>query len=809
MWGNQNMKNISKTTRQAGLLFSICFILLCLQTKAGATESTFSIFPFQKTSSMISGKVQPNEKAILQFKHQLFTVKSNAKGEFSFPLKHAVGNEKIVLFQKDKEGYEQKTVEQIAIDADSDEANPNRVPPPAYLGIQDNQFVFESKSDYKIYVIYEGQTYSGTSSLRVPKNKSSELKFFGQDDSHGALKKSKMIVKQATEPETLTIDSFDVEGAQLKGMAWPYGRLKILDQQGTVKQFIEAESDGKIDVHIALSPSEVEDGASFTIQDAQLSVPLFNQKIQIPPFTPTKEKPMYFTHNIGNNTVSGKTYRGAQVQLDNQDCPSDTTGMFSCSLTLSENPTHELTVVQSGQPDASVFFDTGFNTQAFPFSLTQPLSSNNNELNGKTLPSKEFKIEAGNGLSVNFTSDATGQVKLKLPSAYNLGYRLFLKTKDGSYHNINYLEVMDERKIPKPVLKFQNGELIVSNPMYGKDAHLKVELFIERSNGEWDLKQLTFEQWTQELEQINFTKMQDGDRYTLTLSKKNDDPNALILKGTFKRTLQPEYYMEQSNATTLVGRTNPFAKVVLNMPIFRNYESSYAMRRTYKTKADAKGMFNITLDEKAPFRIDYFGNFEATITSENGLVKDNYYQRIGDNTLPQFRLDSKYIADTSTGFNLLSDDRLNKIEIKYFSNNKLVSEKVISPVNYLSFIYTPKRQTSYKEHGIHKIMVRATNVSQKTSQWSTFKVTNTDFPKIQLQNVYVGDKEVKGKVSNKKPFNLVVNAKKYVVKPSSNGTFKVKLATPVKKETKTIKIILKNEVEETQSLSEKVQIRKK
>lgn len=458
------MKNISKTMRQAGLLLSICLILLCLQTRVGATESAFSILPFQKNSLTIYGKMQSNDKAYLQFKHQLFTVKSNAKGEFSFPLKQSVGNEKVVLFQKDKDGYEQKTIAQTATDADSDETNPNHIPPPSYLGIQDNQFVFESKYDYKIYVIYEGQTYSGTSSLRVPKNKSSELKFFGQDDSYEGGKKSKMVVKQANESETLTIDSFDVEGSRLKGTAWPYSHLKVLDQEGNIKQFIEVEADGKIDVHIPLSPSELEGGAMFTVQDAQSTIPLFNQEVQILPFTPSKERPVYFTHNIGNNTVSGKTYRGAQVQLDHRDCPSDSAGTFSCSLTISENPTHELTISQKGKPNVAVFFDTDFNTEAFPFSLTQPLSSNNAELNGKTLPSKEFKIEADNGLSVDFSSDATGQIKLKLPNAYNLGYRLFLKTKDESYNNIKYLEVMDEREIPKPVLKFQNGELVVSNP---------------------------------------------------------------------------------------------------------------------------------------------------------------------------------------------------------------------------------------------------------------------------------------------------------------------------------------------------------
>lgn len=804
------MKSNSKTMRQAGLLLSICLILLCLQTRVGATESAFSILPFQKNSLTIYGKMQSNDKAYLQFKHQLFTVKSNAKGEFSFPLKQSVGNEKVVLFQKDKDGYEQKTIVQTATDANDDDSNPKSIVPPSYLGIQDNQFVFESHSSYRIYVIYEGKTYSGLGSLLVPKNKSNELKFFGQDDSHEFGNKSKVVVKQADESETLRISSFDVEGSRLRGTAWPYGHLKIIDKEGNIKQNIELKVDGKIDVHIPLSPSELEEGTSFNLQDAQSPLPLFNQKIQISSFVPSKEKPIYFIHDVTSNTFTGKTYRDAQVQLDHQVCSSPgTSGMFTCSLFISEDPTHQLTVIPKGKPAVSVFFDTDFNKEAFPFSLTQPLSSNNSELNGTTLPNKEFKIEASNGLSVNFNSDATGTVKLKLPNAYNLSYQVFLKGENDSYHSIKYLNVDDDRKIPEPVLKFQNGELVIFNPLYGKDADVKAELLIEKSNGEWDLKQLTFDSWTEELERINVTGIQDGDRYTLTLFKKQNDPNSRVVKGVFKRIMKPKYDLNQSDALTLVGQTDPFAKVMLNVSVFRNYESSYLMHKNYKAKADINGNFKIILNKKQALRIDYSANITSTMTSKDGLKNDYYYQTIGDSSFPRVQLASKYIADSDPGFNLLSDDRLKKIEIKYFSNNKLVTEKVISPVKYLSFIYTPKRQTSYKKHAINKIMVRATNVSQKTSKWSTFKVTNTDFPKVQMQKVYVGDKEIKGKVSNKKPFDIIVNAKKYVVKPLTDGTFKVKLTSPVKKGTKTIKIILENEVEDTQSLSEKVQVRKK
>ena len=803
------MKNISKTIRQAGLLLSICLILLCLQTKAGATESTFSILPFQKTSSTIFGKMQPNEKAFLQFKQQLFTVESNAKGEFSFRLKQLVGNEKIVLFQKDKEGYEQKTIAQIATDADSDETNPNRIPPPSYLGIQDDQFVFENRYDYKIYVIYEGQTYSGTSSLRVPKNKSSELKFFGQDDSYGAGKKSKVVVKKANESETLKINSFDFEGSRLKGTAWPYAHLKVLDQEGNLKQRIELEADGKINVHIPLSPSELEEGALFTVQDTQSTVPLFDQKVQIPPFTPSKENPIYFTHDLRSNMITGKTYRDAQVQLDHQDCSSDTTGTFSCSLTISENPTHELTVVQSGQPNASVFFDTDFNTEVFPFSLTQPLSSNNAELNGTTLPNKEFKIEASNGLSVNFTSDATGRFKLKLPNAYNLGYHLFLKNKAEGYKGIKYIEVLDEREIPKPVLKVKNGELIVFNPMYGKDANLKAELLIEKSNGEWDLRTLEFTSWNRDIQYINVPGLQDGDNYILTISKKRNDSNSRTVKGTFKRIMKTEYDSFKSTSLTLTGKTEPFAAIAFRIPLLRDYEVSYTVFKNYNATADANGNFKISLDEKKSYRIDYSGDFKSAIVSKDGLRKETYYQKVKDSTSPNIQLLTKYIGDSDFAFHLRSEDRLKKVEIKYFSNNKLITEKVVSPINSFMFAYDTKKKITYKAKGITKIMVRATNINQQTSQWSTFKVTNTDFPKIQLQNVYVGDKEIKGRVSNKKPFDLIVNDKKYVAKPSTNGTFKVKLATPVKKGTKRIKIILKNEVEDTQALSEKVLIRKK
>ncbi|WP_215193276.1 hypothetical protein [Exiguobacterium sp. s95] len=804
------MCNFNKAIKNVTLLLGICIVLFCLQTKVNAAESQFSLLPFEQKDQVIYGKIQPNDEAHLQFNHQLFTVKSNTKGEFSLKLKQPVGNESVVLFQKDKDGFEQKTTVQLATDFNTDDLNTNSIVPPSYLGIQDNQFIFVSHSSYRIYVIYEGKTYSGLGSLLVPKNKSNELKFFGQDDSHEFGEKSKLVVKQVNETESLKINSFDVEGSRLKGTAWPYGHLKIVDKEGNTKQDIELEADGNIDIHIPLSSYELEEGTSFTIQDAQSPVPLFNQTIQISSFIPSKEKAVYFSHDVRSNTVIGKTYSDAQVQLDKQTCSSpDTSGMFTCSLAISEDPTHQLTVIPKGKPAVSVFFDTDFNTDAFPFSLSQSLSSNNAELNGTTLSNKEFKIEASNGLSINFNSDATGEIKLKLPNAYNLSYQVFLKRKNGNYHLIKSINVDDERKIPEPVLKVQNGELVIFNPMYEKDAHLQAELLIEKPNGEWDLKQLTFDRWMQELKSINVTEIQDGDHYTLTLFKKQNDPNSRAIKGIFKRIVKPKYDLKQSNALTLVGRTDPFAKVKINFSVFRNYESSYIMPRNYEAKADGKGNFQISLNQKQAFRIDYSASIDSTITSEDGLKKDYYYQTIGDSTSPRIQLASKYIADSDPAFNLLSDDRLKKIEIKYFSNNKLITEKVVSPVKYLSFIYTPKKQTTYKENAINKIMVRATNVSQQTSLWSTFKVTSTAFPKVQLKKVYIGDKEIHGKISVKKSFELLANDKKYVVKPSSSGTFKVKLKSPIKKGTKTIKVILKNDVDDKKTLTEKVLTSKK
>ena len=803
------MNGVLKNIRHIGVILGVFIALAYLHINVNAAEAHTSIDPFQQKDQVIYGKLQPNQEAHLQFKNQLYTVKSNSKGAFSFPLKQAVGNESIVLFQKDKDGYEQKTITYSAIDVLTDKVGTNEIAPPSYIGIQDNQFVFESRPSVRIYVIYEGKTYSGVETLRVNKNKSTELKFFAQDDSQEFGKKSKVVVKQINDFEQLNINSFDLEGSRIKGIAWPYAQLKVLNDDGEIRGWIDVNQTGEVDANISLSSSDVADGTNLTVQDVRSSIPLYVQKIHIPAFKPDETKPVYFSHNVSDNSVLVKTFKDAQVMLDQQLCPAmDSLGTFTCTLSLSENPTHELTMTPPNGSAVSRFFDTEFNENEFPLSLNTPLSSGNAELIGQTLPNKEFKIEASNGLSLVFNSDDKGIVKLSLPKAFNLNYRIFLKYKGGTYKPIKYLDVSDDRKIPKPVLKAYNGDLVIDNPMYGKDAHLMGELLIEKSNGEWNIEHLKFDQWMEELKSITIENIDDGDRYTLTLYKTQDDPHASVHKGIFKRIIKPEFDLKKSDATTLVGRTEPLSSVTLTLPIFRSYESSYVMQRTFKTTSDTKGNFKISLDKKTSLQIDYSANITSNITSKDKLKKDYYYQTIGDKTSPIIQLDSKYIADSDPAVNLLSDDRLKKIELKYFSGNKMISEKSISPVKYLTFIYSSKHQSTYKENKIDKIMVKGTNVSQQVSSWVSFKVTNTDFPSIKVQKIYIGDRYIKGKTSNKTPFEIIANDYKYTVKPLKDGTFKLKLKNQLKKGTKSIKIVIRNDIDKKKTIIEKVFTRK-
>lgn len=765
----------------------------------GEATSTFSLSPFQKKDHIIHGVIKANSTANLQVNHRLIAIKSDASGKFSYELNQQIGDQEIVLFIKDSKGFEQNRIRQYASDS---EKSSNGVTPPTYLGIQNNHFILQTWDQNTIFASYEDKKYSGSGFLQIPKNQSNEIKFFSQ--SSGGLN-SKVIVRQAAQSTKIQLSSFEFSGSTVSGVAWPFTTMKLLDGQGGVRASADTDAEGVFQLKVQLSEEELNEETLWTVQ-ATSGDPSFNQKtFRIPAFNANESVPSYFSYDVLKNEIVIKTYSDADVRLDQNECPSvQDKAIIRCGVSITNDPRHVLDIYRAGKLIRSEIVETIFKNDEFLWNIDKPLASTNARLSGKTFGKREFRLIDGNGLSMDFLSDEAGHFDVTLPMTYISGYQLYVKGIDGRYQFIKYIQVLDDRKIPQPTFKIREKEWFIFNSL--RDVQLKGELLIEKIDGTFMIKSLAFtgKDGVTSSSYTSVKGMQDGDRYTLRLFREINDPYPLVLKGIFRGLKRPVVDYMQSDALTLVGETTPNAKVSLSIPVF--YLSNLHTGLSNVTvRADKKGIFRATLKNKHIERIDYTGEtLEAFLTSQDKNDQDYFGIQLKDTTPPHVTLSSPILADYDTRLYLTTDDRLTKLEIQYYTKNKLMAQKVISPVKSLNVPYDKKGRISYQSAQITAIKVRVTNRNQQTSGWITFKVQNTEFATIQHKKIYVGDRSIQGKSSTRDAIQWIVNEITYVVKPAADGSFQIKLKTPIKKGTSKIKFITKNEIGDTQKTNVEV-----
>ena len=780
-------------------LFAVIIFGILINPVEGAANS-YSLLPFQMKDQYIKGIIKPNSNAKIQLDHRLIQVNSDADGKFIYNLKQSIGDQEIVLFLKDSKGFEQKTIRQYASDS---EKSINGMIAPTFLGIRDDQFVLKTAYPNSVVASYEGKTYSSMGTLRIPKKQSNEIKFLSRSPESLS---SKMITRQVTQNAKIKLSAFDFSGSTVSGIAWPLTMIELLDEEGVVRANADTDKDGKFTLHIQLSEEELSKKTNWIIQDKTEGLPFDKQHFSIDIFTASEDRPSYFYYDDSKSKVIVKTFSDADVQIDQTNCQRlENSGMFHCPVTMTYDPTHQVEVHRNGKVIEKNAIQRSFKNEEFPFQLNQPLAATNARLSGTTLPEKQFRLVLGNGLNLDFDSNSSGRFDISLPATYQSGYQLYVKGEHDNYHFLRYVEVKDDRVIPKPTFKIRGGDWYIYNTL--QDAELRGELWIEKANGTVITKVVSFEPTgkdsTTSGSYATILGMENGDRYTLTLINRGINDNSVVLKGTFKRMQIPSIDYTKSDSLVLVGKTTPNAKVSLSIPVFYRI-NFYTTFKNIEVQADSKGSFKATLKEKNQERIDYTGTLESTVTSPNKSDYDNYSIRLIDRTSPRIELELGFLADYETSLTLKADDRLSQLEIQYYTNQKLVSQKTIAPVKKLDIPYSKNGRTSYQSAGITSIKVRAMNRSQKLSEWTTFQVKNTEFANVQWSKIYVGDKTIKGKSSTNEMLEWVVNNTTYKVKPTKSGSFQVKLKKPIQKGTRTVKLVLKNEIGEKESKNIKV-----
>lgn len=789
------MKIIKKYCQIVLLVLLLSYIQVLTHGLVGEATNTFSLTPFQKKDYIIPGVIKPSSTANLQVNHRLIEIKSDASGKFSYKLNEQIGDQEVVLFVKDSKGFEQNRIRQYASDS---EKSSSGVIAPTYLGIQNNHFILRTENQNTIFASYEDKKYSGSGILRIPKSQSNEIKFFSQSNSG---LNSKVIVRQASQVAEIQLSPFDFSGSTLSGVAWPFTTIQLLDEQGILRASADTDAEGIFQLKIQLSEYELKKETLWTVQETS-GDPSFNQKtFRISAFNANESVPSYFSYDMFKNEIIIKTYSDAEVRLDKNKCPSvQDTSIIRCDVSMTNDSKHVLDIYRAGKLIRSEIIETVFKNDEFPWNMHKTLASTNARLNGETFEKREFRLIDGNGLSINFLSDEEGHFDVTLPMTYRAGYQLYIKGTDDRYQFIKYVQVLDDRKIPKPTFRTREKEWFIFNSL--RDVELKGELWIERTDGTFTTKSLEFKgkDGTVSSSHTIVKGMQDGDRYTLRLFREINDPYPRIVKGIFKALKRPVIDYTQSDALTLVGETTPNAKVSLSIPIFSLSDLHTGLSHI-QVRADENGVFRATLKNKHIERIDYTGEtLEAFLTSQDKNDQDYFGIQLKDTTPPNVDLNSPILPDYDTRLYLTTDDRLTKLEIQYYKKDKLATQKTITPVKSLNIPFDKKGRISYQDAEITAIKVQVTNRNQQTSGWKTFKVQNSEFAKVQHKKIYVGDGLIRGKSSTRETIQWVVNEITYVVTPATDGSFQVKLNSPIKKGTRKIKYIMKNEIGDTQKI---------
>ncbi|WP_214721753.1 Ig-like domain-containing protein [Exiguobacterium sp. s192] len=769
-------------------IFLLTIIATCLHVTTGYAEEHPSILPFKMESKIIEGNARAGEQLYVYAKGEFHLIKVDNQGKFKLELSEKVGESNVILYLKDKWGYDSQEVMYQAIDltAPPEVRTKNTV---TFIGLTaNNEFYLTTTPGTVIYATYEGKVYSGQDKIFIPRGNTTQIKAYakGQDGVKG-----ETVTLLTTSNAEIKIETYDYHTNLLKGHAWPYAVLEFRNGAEYMTS-IEADQNGNFEFSWSPSVEVIQQENTISVEGLGLPVSINSQK-SIEPFTPSKATPFYMFMDVDRSLV-GVTFPNVQVQIDGVTCTiSDNAGYFACTLPEKNEPVRDVSFRLNGEVVGSTFVESEARLEEFPLKLDQPVTSEHPVFSGTTLPNRTFKLEYGWG-GLEIKSNENGKFFVNLPRKYRGNLSLSIVSSNKKLVFLKTWMIEDARPLLKPDMKIINEDLVLTNHMPGF-SKLYGEIVLEHANGEIDIEKITFDNTYSftETSTAIVKNIQEGDRYSLRIFTNTDDREVKIegLLHPVKKAIIDSF---ESTDKVLTGTVEPNSTVELE---------AWVIGRGWKNQLSFKGVANsegkvvlkstgltdgTIIDMSIPVRI--------TISRKNSLDRNSYNQMFIDESPADLTVSP--IKNTDYYVGMKANDSLQKIEIEYYKNQTLVntSEKEAYGAAYVTISYDEPGnggERMFIKDGITHILVRATNSSGLVSDWKEVKVLSTKIPTLTSNEIYYGDRTVEVTTNPNTIVQMKSDKETSTAKADAKGKAIIKLKYPITVRDNQVMFIVRSE----------------
>lgn len=775
--------------------FLLTIIATCLHVTTGYAEENPSILPFKMESKIIEGNARAGEQLYVYAKGEFHLIKVDNQGKFKLELSEKVGESNVILYLKDKWGYDSQEVIYQASDltAPPEVRTKNTV---TFIGLTaNNEFYLTTTPGAVIYATYEGKVYSGQDKIFIPRGNTNQIKAYakGQDGVKG-----ETVTLLTTSNAKIKIETYDYQTNLLKGRAWPYAVLEFRNG-AEYMTLIEADQNGNFEFSWSPSVEVIQQENTISVEGLGLPVSINSQK-SIEPFIPSKATPFYMFMDVDRSLV-GVTFPNAQVQIDGVTCTiSDYAGHFACTLPEKNEPVRDISFRLNGEVVGSAFVESEARLEEFPFELDQPVTSEHPVFSGTTLPNRTFQLEYAWG-NLEIKSNEDGKFSVNLPRKYSGNFSLSIVSSNKKLVFLKTWVIEDARPLLKPDMKIINEDLVLTNHMPGF-SKLYGEIVLEHANGEIDIEKITFDNTYSFPEPPTATvkNIQKGDHYSLRIFTGIDD-REVRFEGLLHPVEKATIDSFESTDKALTGLAEPNSTVELQawMLYLRNIYGGE--RVSFKGVADSEGKVVLKSNKAVGDGIiDFSYPVFITVGRKDTLDKVSYSHMIIDDSPAE--ITTGLIKDTDYTFSLKANDRIKKLEIRYFKNKTLVktSERelqIYSSFGYLNIPYKEDNEDSgerrFIEDGITHFLVRTTNGSGLVSEWKEIKVSRTKVPTAVASEIYYGDRTVEVKTSPNIVVKMISSKEKISVTSDATGKAIFKLKYPITIQDNQVAFIIKSE----------------
>lgn len=752
-----------------------CMISLFFQVNIIHADTNPSIHPFKMEDKTIEGSAQPDEQLYVHANEKFYFVKADKTGIFKINLTEKIDRSEVTLYLKDRWGYNSNQITYTASDIpESPEILSTDTV--TFLGLtKDNDYYLSTSPGTFIYATYEGKIFSGKEQLRIPKGESTQIKAYAKS-RNGV--KSETVTILTTSTAKIELEEFDYNNNLLKGKAWPYADLKFLNEEDEIAT-IQADDKGYFEMIWTPSTETMQKNNSIFVESVNIPVSIKNSTM-IKGYVPTELTPFYM-YQDKTLSLTGITFPEAQVKIDGVTCTtSDSEGKFICAIPAKNEPVRKISFHLNDKQIGLTYIEAEGDISKFPFELEHPITSDNSNFEGLTLPNRSFKLEY-NAQSIEFNSDEKGSFSVKLPKNYSGSLSLYIVSMNEKNFYLKSWKIKDERPLLKPDMKIINESLILTNFMPGLGT-LHGEIIIEHEDGEIDIEKLVFKDaYTfPSSSTATINKIKDGDRYVLRIFA-GVDGRVAEFSGTLhpvkKVTLNPI----KSTDKIITGLAEPGSTVKVLAMMISHYGQKE--RVTFSGVADLEGNVVLKNDKVKEYSIIDLSNPIGIIVYRKDTLDEAFYsyQYIDDSPA---ELTIQDVKDTDYFISIRADELLQKLEVEFYNKNKLVKtvDQKIYQQNTATITYDEPGNGGERmliKDGITKILVRSTNASGLTSEWKEIKVLSTKVPTISVNEVYYGEKTINVKTNPDTNIKLETSKETINLKSDKSGHAIFKLKYPI------------------------------